>query len=311
MEPILIYTDDTRAQNNNFIITTLVYGYPVNCDDFAKDIRRHIFKHENMLGGRFKAFKGARLNARNWKRLSPSYLYLLDTLIDYIKAGKLNIMIYLESREKYKVNSGELEDQFKTSLQDRNSELGKMFYQVEEKNLNSIYKPLTVIYNYLLHREKLGGKPNQEFYYFPDASGNILKYSDKFTTIKVDSKIFGDIAIIDHHFKIIAFIANCLDKVLSRDLWKRESNQKLIRFKPMPDEDSYIIQTADLISNFTYNLIRYLVGIKSLNSELKAKALINRNYSTEVISEIKRNFKNKKGECVCSNPDLKAYVKMG
>jgi hypothetical protein len=90
----------------------------------------------------------------------------------------------------------------------------------------------------------------------------------------------------------------------------KPANQKLVRFEPLKDEDSYLIQTADIVSNFFLNLIRSIVGDNSKTTQLKAKELLKLGVFTDILDEIKKNFKLQNGKCVCINDELKVRLHM-
>jgi len=90
----------------------------------------------------------------------------------------------------------------------------------------------------------------------------------------------------------------------------KPANQKLVRFEPLKDEDSYLIQTADIVSNFFLNLIRSIVGDNSKTTQLKAKELLKLGVFTDILDEIKKNFKLQNGKCVCINDELKVSLHM-
>lgn len=166
------------------------------------------------------------------------------------------------------------------------------------------------MYHYFLHRGKFGGS-NTEFKYYPDASGKVLDYKTRKFFIEAPGKgqLFMDF------IRIISLLANTLattinkPKFLDQFGWDpRPNNQKLERFEPMKDEDSFLIQTADIISNFFLNLIRFEVGYKSKTTEIKAKELLKLNIFGNILGEIKNNFKLVSDKCVCTNLELKVSV---
>jgi len=223
------------------------------------------------------------------------------------------MLISLESKEKYDSNSKFLENIFKEYLLNRNSPFGEIFKHIPEEDLIAIYKRAPNLYNYVANRDKFGG-PNQMFEYYPDSSGKVLNYRNEIRSVESPG-IGKGIPILLHFFEIIRLIGDNLAKALNepkirnRIGWEEKPfNQKLVKFEPKNDEDSYLIQSADVMSNFFLHLIRHLVGIRNRNSEKKAKILIDSGLFDDCLDKIKENFRIQNGACVCSNSNLKVGI---
>jgi hypothetical protein len=305
---IQIYSDDTKGDNNNFMITTTIWGSSVNCRFFEKEIENLVLDNIRILGKDFKGFHANKLNARNWKSLSMPYQKLLNKLVDFIKSDYLRLMIFMESKEKYNSNSAFLEETLKKYLLDRDNPFGKMFKYISEKDLIAIYKRADVFYNYFLHRDIFGG-PNQYFEYYPDSSGKILKYRSEKRFVE-SSGLSSGIQLLMSFYDIVRLIGNNFAKALNEMGWKKPVGQELVKFEPLRDEDSFIIQSADIISNIFFNLIKFLIGVKGPNLrtiEEKAKLLLSYNILDEnILNNIKKSFKLHNEKCICSDSDLKA-----
>lgn len=118
-------------------------------------------------------------------------------------------------------------------------------------------------------------------------------------------------------FEAIRLLTNALASSINQPFFRetfgweeRPKNQRLIEFEPMRDEDSFLIQTADIISNFFLNLIKYLIGSKSETVELKAKELLRMNIFDNILDNIRSNFQFKNNKCVCLDDELKVSVPM-
>jgi hypothetical protein len=244
--------------------------------------------------------------------MSKPYFEVLSKLHFYIKNNCLFSLIYLESKKKYESNSKVIEEILKESLLDRKSHLGKLYQYINEQDLKVIYKSAHKMYHYFLHRGKFGG-PNTIFKYYPDATGKVLDYKTRKFFIEAlgRSKVYLDF------IKILTLLTNTIAIAMNKPKnlkligWNPSpNNQKLDIFNPMNDEDSFLIQAADILSNFFLNLIRYEVGDKSKTVELKAKELLKLNIFNNILNKIRENFKLQNGKCVCTNDELKVSARI-
>lgn len=314
MKKINIYSDDTEEEKKNFIISTFIWGDSISCRDYENSIKNIVeyYKKINILQKNFKGFHALRLNYSNWNKMSKPYCEVLSKLHFYIKNSCLFSLIYLESKKKYEANSKLIEDSLRDHLLNRKSHLGEIYQHINEQDLKVLYKSSHKMYHYFLHREKFGG-PNTSFKYYPDASGKILDYKNRKFFIGIPGK--GD--IYEDFTKILTLLANGLantmnkSKILNQLGWNpRPNNQRLDIFDPMKDEDSFLIQANDIISNFFLNLIRYEAGNKSKTVELKAKELLKLNIFNNILNKIRDNFKLLNGKCICTNDELKVSVRI-
>lgn len=312
VKKINIYSDDTQEEKKNFIISTFIWGDPISCRDYEKSIKGIVEYNikNNILNRNFKGFHASKLNHSNWNTLSKPYSEVLNKLHSYLKHKDLYLLIYIESKKKYEANPKIIEDLLKKHLLNRKDPLGALFQHIDEQDLIVIYKRAHKMYHYFLHRGKFGGQ-NTAFKYYPDASGKVMHYKTKKFFIEVQEKyaiLMGLIEVISLLANNIALVIN-KPKNLSKLGWNpRPNNQKLERFEPMKDEDSFLIQTADIISNFFLNLIRFKVGDKSKTTEIKAKEILKLNIFGNILGEIKNNFKLVNNKCVCSNNELSVSV---
>jgi len=180
MEGINIYSDDTFAENKNFIISTFLWGDPGACISYESIISEIVKKliKENILQDNFRGFHASELNAGNWNRKSKPFKDVLRKFHYYAHIKQLKALIYLESRKKFEANSKLMENVLKRTLLDRNSHLGSVYQHIPEDDLLCIYKNAKEMYHYLLHRGKFGGD-NTNFRYYPDSCGRILDFKDE------------------------------------------------------------------------------------------------------------------------------------
>ncbi|MFW6173975.1 MAG: hypothetical protein ACOC5T_09545 [Elusimicrobiota bacterium] len=86
MGKINIYSDDTFAENKNFIISTFFWGDPGACISYESIISEIVKKliKENILQDNFRGFHASELNAGNWDRKSKSFKEVLRKFHHYI-----------------------------------------------------------------------------------------------------------------------------------------------------------------------------------------------------------------------------------
>jgi len=310
MEGINIYSDDTFAENKNFIISTFLWGDPGACISYESIISEIVKKliKENILQDNFRGFHASELNARNWNRKSKPFKEVLRKLHHYVNIKQLKALIYLESRKKFEANSELMENVLKRTLLDRNSLLGSVYQHIPEEDLVGIYKNAKEIYHYLLHRGKFG-RENTGFKYYPDACGRALDFKDKEYFLEIPRTGQVRVGYKEMIRYLINALANSINKpdILKELDWEsRPKNQELKEFEPKKDEDSFMIQTTDIISNFFFNTIKYLVGDQSRSTELKANELLG--FFQDIKNKIKDDFEIQNDKCVCVNDDLKVSI---
>ncbi len=314
MERINIYSDDTFVDKKNFIISTFVWSDPSSCREYDKEIKKIIknYKNKNVLDQNFRGFHAVKLNHSNWNRLSRPFEDVLSKFYNYIYLGHLSFFIYLESKKKYEINAMEIENLLREKLQDINHHIGETYQHIREPDLIPIYKSAFKMYHYFFHRGKFGDK-NTEFEYYPDSSGKILEYKNRKFYVETPTGGQQSMGFIDLLSKLVNALAIAFNtpENLKHTGWDaRPENQILKRFEPMKDEDSSLIQTCDIISNFFLNLIKYLIGDRSRTVILKADLLSKINLFDLIVDDIKKNFEILNGKCVSSNDDLKVSVEM-
>jgi len=296
---IQLYSDGAKSENDTFFLTTTIWGKPGACDRYSKHISDvHKIISENGIA--LKIFHAVDLNKRNWDRFYPAYIQVINKLMEFIENRYLRMMIFIESKEKYINNSKELEDTLKTYICNRNHPFGNIYQSIHINDLIAIYKETHTIYNYLRNRD-IFGEDDQQFEYYPDASGKILQYGSKKTFLKSPN---SPGLLMTEFYDVIRMIAQHLSTSLADVLkWGRINRQRLVKYEPKNDEDSFLIQSADIICNFFLSTIKYLVGIDSGITRKKALALLAFNCIRSSKTNILNEFINQNGKCVCRRPD--------
>lgn len=306
-DTISIHADETKGDQNSFFITTSIWGFSHNCGEYERTIKSLIAKHRRVLGKDFKGFRANKLQLRNWTKLSPIYLEVVHNLLKFIEAKKLRCLIYIESQKKNEMNSQFLRQILRDHLPDKSNPLGEIFQYTLERDLTAIYERADKLYNYLYHRKTFGSK-NQTFNYFPDSSGKILKYKNKKIPVMATSPINYGTIIFEDFFRVLTWTANALANAMSNFGWHPNYPQTLLHFEPLRDEDSILIQTADMISNFILHVCRSIAGTTNHLSVLKSNAILQFKVFDKLAHEIKDDFQQVSGKCICVNDELKATL---
>jgi hypothetical protein len=310
MNTTLIYLDEILGYKNSFYITTSIWGNPLQIDRFEKGISKIILRHQKDLGKNFIAFHANRLNAKNWNRISPAYLKVLELLFESIYKNEINILLFIESKQKRENNSTIMKSMLKKALNDTSNDLGKQFKYVDRRDLPALYHRIDNIYNFLLHRDLFGG-PNQKFHYHPDSKGKILRYKDKMIPLYREYSNGKSITHLYNFYDVIAILANPMMK-FAEDImgWEKPICQKITKYEPLNDKDSKSIQTCDLLTNFFLHFLRMKLGIKDQNSILKGKWLDKQNIFNETQKAFLPFFKVKDGEVFYKDDNLKHCISL-
>ena len=305
METLSLYSDETR-EGGSFTITTTILGTQRVCRQYENEIGLIIADNQRRGSLQAGILHGSTLTAENWRRESPGYVSALKILFSTMQSGGLKTSIFIESNQRYAANSKYLEDTLKKHIQDRNDPFGKLFQHVPLADLSAIYKSAEKIYVYLRNRKHYGNG-DETFRYYPDSSGNILAFRDR--SCWIDQGGLG--LVRTPFFETIKIVTNVLAVALAKTGWQKLDNQRLLEFSPMDDRDSYLIQTADIVSHFLWHLIRYLSGNKTRISCLKAMALLGFDSFRSNRRQIQREFTYRNKKLVCTNPDLEVSFSIG
>lgn len=305
-----IYLDETKGFNESFQIDTAIYGDSSNCESFKKAMNEIVQDNKSILKI-FNGFHAHELNEKQWKTRGQVYIKVLRKLKEFIDEKKINVLIFIESKEKKANNAIVLKNEFKKGLVQKDSSLSKIYSHLEENDYRAIYERVDQLYIYLLHRDKFG-ENNEKFNFYPGSSGKILHYKDKSFPLKVSNCDTHPIRFFD----IVKITANALSKTLSSlNGWSKSKEQKIINFEPLKDKDNYIIQCCDIVSNFFLNFLRIQLGIHDPIYQLKSDAFSD---IFEIdLEKVHSNFKSKEfvdkedkafKEVICINHEMRDTI---
>lgn len=306
MATIQVYLDETKCNKNTFQVDVLICGSSNQCEHYEEQIRQIVEENVGILGKDFKAFHAKNLNEKNWHTIGNVFLKVIDKLFEFARTGTLKILVCLEAKEKYQANIAILKNLIKSQLENKNSPVGSIFKTFEKEDLPAFYHRIDQLMIYLMYRDKLG-KAGDQFEFYPDATGKILQYRDK--EFRVAGRVFTGYLEFYDLIVILANLSTKIPEALQLKGWP-QYDQKLIKFQPLKDQESYLIQACDIISNFFYNFLRYQVGLIDKKSKLKSDALTTRRNLSHLISTIGTHFDIKDQDVICVNSDLRATVEL-
>ncbi|MFH0734893.1 MAG: hypothetical protein V1773_10735 [bacterium] len=308
MKKIELYLDETKGHQMSFRISVPIWGSSINCNAYKNEIKT-IVDSSTILGNDFKGFHAYNLSDSNWHTIGKVYISVINKFKEYVLDNKLNFMIRIEAKEVYEKNGGYLKAIAKKGLQERDSELGKIFTSLKDKDIPALYHRIDQLIIYLKYRDKFGGE-DAEFDFYPDSEGKILKYENKQFTVQGNHFVDYPLDFYD----IIKIWGNSLTKVILELIpncnWPN-INQKLNKFEPKKSTDDFIIQTCDIISNFFFCYINDVIGINNDKNKLKGKAINDLIPLSEFQNLIQDSFKKGlEDEVICTNQDLKALIEV-
>lgn len=299
MAIIQIYTDETKDDNNSFQVVTTIWGQPIHCESYKNEVERIILSNSR-LGADFKGLHAYKLGESNWSTLGSTYEAVLQLLFSYVGEHKLNLQITLVSKNRFEANAGFLKNLIKVQLDDRTSVIGNQFKNLAEADLPALYHRIDQLFIYMLYRDKFGENGDQ-FEFYPDSVGKILSYREREFLVSGNLPIEWPL----NFYELVRILGNSFSKVITLTGWPVKQ-QDLIKFEPQKWSSNYLIQSCDIVSNFTFNYIRHLLGRNDRKYELKANAL-NKYFSLDNIqTELRGSFAldPSNNDLICMDQDL-------
>jgi hypothetical protein len=308
---IQLFSDETKAIYLNFLITTYIWGTPGACRLFNKEISDLVNKNQIALGGNFTSFHANRLGINNWHKISKYYLQVLKIFFKYIEKNMFRSLIYIESNEKragaWNILEGEIK---RLMINSQPSKLNYIFSELDPSTRSAIIKSSIIISGYILNMHFFGD--DLEIEYYPDASGNIIRLRTKKLFLK--SPTFLGRQATFSCYEIIKMIMNILGPNFQRLRLNARRfpvvNHRITNFEPIKAKQSFIIQAADIISNYFYNMIQFVAGERKEIVRRKALTLLGFDAFRRNISNFKDNFVLKNGIPYCVNPKMEARLKL-
>ena len=302
MAEIEIYSDETKCNKNTFKIYVMVWGEKLHCSSFKNDIINIIDDNRKILGKDFKNFHSYKLGIKNCNSTGPVYKQVLNLLKNSIVEKRLQMLLRIESTAMYERNAGYLKRVAEVNMKKRESEFGRIFKSLDDKDLPAFYHRADQLTIFLKYRDKFG-LDNDKLYFFPDSVGKILRYEG----LKFDVSGKENINHSFNFYDLIKIWGNSLCNIINKDGWPN-GGQRLEKFQPLKSDDDYLIQTCDIISNFFFNYLRQQVGIQDEGSLFKADALNDILDLSPHKSQINLAFEKDGDEVVCVDPDLKVCI---
>ncbi len=297
MTRIQLYSDETKADNNSFLIYSMIYGTP----EKIKELNDELGKVIHPTGSTITTFKGLhanRLNEKNWHTTGKIFEDALDVLKKHVLQNEVNVKLCVIASEKNKNNTGFLKELIKKELVKEGSKIKEMYSSLKIEDHPALYHRLDQLFLYFIYRDRLGPSGTY-FELFPDSSGKILSYKEKEFFVTGSYNLSADLKF----YELIKVLGNTIAKVvgkLSFPGWSH-SEQEIEKVEPLKWSDSYIIQLCDLLANFYYCMLRFNVGLTDKIYEYKSNALSQRLEFSDMADKIKEEFELKDGEVFCKD----------
>ena len=292
---IQIYTDETKANDNSFVIYSMIYGEPEHISALNEDLKKNIHPPEETKKD-FKGLHANKVNDSNWKTLGKKCEDSLDKLIEYVQQDKIGFKFLLIASKKDDNNIGVLKSLFKKELDKEGSSIKKQYESLDKKDHPAIYHRLDQLILYFIYRDELGSEETK-FEFYPDSTGNILNYKEKEFRATGSDNQSADLKFYEY----VQVFGNTVAKAIGESNfpgWSK-SKQELVKYEALKWSDSYMIQLCDIIVNFFYNHIRFLAGKSEKKYELKSNALTSRIGLDKLESKIKVAFEIKNNDVSC------------
>jgi hypothetical protein len=297
MTKIQVYSDETKANNNSFLIYAMIYGAPDKMEEFNDELKTIIHPKESKDKD-FKGLHSHNLNESNWHTIGIKFESVLDALKKHILQGNINAKVCIIAAEKNKNNTGYLKDLIKKELLKDGSKIKEMFSSLSINDHPALYHRLDQLFLYFIYRDRLGPSGTY-FELYPDSSGKILSYKEKEFNVTGSHNISADLKF----YELVKVLGNTIAKVFSKlkfPGWSH-SDQEIEKIEPLKWSDSCIIQLCDILANFFYCYLRYNVGLTDKKYKLKSDALSTRFGFNDFLSKVKANFELRDGEVFCND----------
>lgn len=297
MPSVHVYSDETKANNNSFLIYSMIYGDPEKIKELNDELKLVIHPKESK-DKKFKGLHSHNLNESNWHTLGQKFEKALDILKKQVLQNEINIKVCIIASEKNNNNTGFLKDLIKNELVKEGSKIKEMFSSLKIEDHPALYHRLDQLFLYFLYRDRFGPS-GTNFELYPDSSGKILSYKEKEFLVTGFHNLSADLKF----YELIKILGNTIAKVIGAlkfPGWSH-SEQEIEKVEPLKWSDSYIIQVCDLLANFFYCALRFHVGLIEKKYELKSKALTQRFEFDNFGDKIKEKFELKDGEVFCKD----------
>lgn len=299
MANIQLYSDDLYCNKRTFRVTSLIWGTPNHCEAFNQEVQTLVDSNRSILGKDFKEFHANKLNAKNWRKISPIYKEVLQKIMEYIRDGRFDSIIFVMSFKRYESNATFLKNLVKKWISDREGPIGKQFISLADEDLPPLYHSIDQLFPLLFYRDQIG-KPGDNFELYPDSIGTILHYEN------IEFPLSGTLPVTMpiSFYNIVKILGHSLIRVLPQanfEGWPI-SEQSLVKYEPLASNTNYLIQSCDILSNFLYNHLRFKSGLIMENSQLKSDLLTEFMDLASIAQE--NSFTSDGTDVLCTNEEL-------
>ncbi len=259
-------------------------------------MRRDIKK----LGRDFNIFHACNLNLKNWRFIAPSYIGVIRKVFELIAESELKALIYIESQDSESPTVF-LENEFQRARNGiQNIEVQKLVQSIDPCYFPVFTRCARHIKNYVLNSTYFG--TDSQSIYYPEVCGSIEKYRCRsIHSGRKDIKFYDIISYFINEFSR-RFISEM------KTLGKADKNFFYTRYEPINKKGSRVVQCADILCNFFYSLVRYLIGISDDMQRKKALSLL----GFDFIRKNKNNFRDifyvKQNHICINTPEYRLFI---
>jgi len=306
---VRIYADEAYCNKRTFRIITLIWGSPGYLEELDSAIADVVQNNRGVLGPDFKEFHAHKLTEKNWATLSPAYEAVLAALFERIHLRQFGLQTVILSEDRFKGNAGWLTDAARKKLENRTSNLGRLFQSFGEEDLPAVYYRVNQLFPIFGYREFFAA-PGDHLEYFPDSTGKVRNY------VNTDFPMSGTLpfSLPLNYLEIIRMFGDAYLKsfgVTAKELglgkWPT-SVQHLVKFQPTDSASFYLIQVCDIVSNFIFSFIRQTCGLPDAKYQLKSTLLQKYIDLEDLVVPLQASFSIDGTDVICTDPNLWANL---
>lgn len=327
-----MYIDECKGSNGSFYMLVHIYGEEVDIKAYENDIKTINQNNSNLLGTNFNGIHAVDIKEKSKQKKGRLVELWLDKFEDYINQGKLDCFIAVQSAQKKQNNSDYLVDIARNFFCNKAAQ--NMFpglKQIDDQSQRDILACVHQIWflgnrcdkinatSLVVHPDQIGkiieDMDCNSWKAYIIRNNNKMKWREYFRYLrryilfllgKIKNKNNPQTYLIDYG-KALSFqgTINTLLNTFLHPIRVHFGQKKKIRiddFKPLQDQNSFIVQMCDILGNYTYNSIIAKKRNPSKNATYKLGVLEKRFGIKQNLDDLSKNFTlNDRNELECQN----------